>query len=67
VSDPGFVAGAYSVVLGGLAVYVATIARRARAARRAAEALDRERRTDLSIPSPARMAEPTDQSSEAPP
>lgn len=44
MSDP--VAAAYGIVLGGLALYVASIARRFRAARRTAHALERERERD---------------------
>lgn len=46
MSDPGSVAAAYVIVLGGLAVYIASIVRRARAARRMAAALERERAHD---------------------
>ena len=53
MTDPTFVAGAYTIVIGGLSLYVVTIARRVRAARRSAESIDRERRRDL----PGRPAE----------
>lgn len=43
MSDAGFVAAAYAIVLGGLAGYVLTIARRRRAALRMADAIGRER------------------------
>ena len=46
MSDPVFVAAAYAIVLGGLALYVASMLRRLRAARRIAEALERERARD---------------------
>ncbi len=46
MSDAVFVAAAYAIVLGGLALYVASIVRRVRAARRTAEALERERARD---------------------
>lgn len=48
MSDPGFVAAAYAIVLGGLVLYVASLARRVRAARRTAQALHRERERDRS-------------------
>ena len=46
MSDPVSVAAAYAIVLGGLMLYVASIVRRLRAARRTAEALERERARD---------------------
>ena len=46
MSDPVSVAAAYTVVLSGLTLYVASIVRRLRAARRTAEALERERARD---------------------
>jgi hypothetical protein len=48
MSDPGFVAAAYAIVLGGLVLYVLSIARRVRAARQTAQALDRAREQDPS-------------------
>lgn len=47
MSDPAFVVASYAIALGGLAVYAASIARRARAARRMAEALERARERAL--------------------
>ncbi len=47
MSDPAFVAAAYSIVLGGLALYVLSIARRVRSARRTAAALERSRERAL--------------------
>jgi len=47
MTDPGSVAAAYAVVLGGIALYAVSIARRLAAARRAAEALDRARARDV--------------------
>ena len=46
MSDPGSVAAAYAIVLGGLALYVVSIVRRLQAARRTAQALERERARD---------------------
>ena len=46
MSDPVSVAAAYTIVLGGLTLYVTSIVRRLRAARRTAEALERERARD---------------------
>ena len=46
MTDPVSVAAAYAIVLGGLAIYVASIVRRTRAARRTAAALERERAHD---------------------
>ena len=46
MSDPVPVAAAYTIVLGGLTLYSATLVRRLRAARRTAEALERERARD---------------------
>lgn len=42
MSNPEFVVAAYAVVLGGLAGYVVSIARRVRAARRTTGMLERE-------------------------
>lgn len=54
MSDPWFVAAAYAIVLGGLSLYVVSIARRVRAARRTAEALERARERALAgVPSEA--------------
>jgi len=47
MTDPAFVLGAYGIVLGGLVLYVVSIARRLAGARRTAEALGRERRRAL--------------------
>jgi len=47
MTDPASVAAAYAVVLGGIALYAVSIARRLAAARRAAEALDRARARDV--------------------
>ena len=46
MSDPVSVAAAYTIVLGGLTLYVASMVRRLRAARRTAEALERVRARD---------------------
>lgn len=46
MTDPGSVAAAYAAVLGGIALYAVSIARRLAAARRAAEALERARTRD---------------------
>jgi hypothetical protein len=46
MSDPAFVAAAYSVVIGGLVLYVLSIVNRARAAGRIAAAVLREREGD---------------------
>ena len=46
MTDPGSVGAAFAIVLGGLILYVASISRRLRAARRTAEALKRERDRD---------------------
>lgn len=46
MSDPGFVAAAYGLVLGGLALYLASVLQRLRAARRTARSLARERARD---------------------
>ena len=46
MTDPASVAAAYAIVLSGLALYVASIVRRVRAARRIAQALERERVRD---------------------
>lgn len=55
MTDPTFVIAAYAIVLGGLAMYAVSIARRLAGARHTAEALERERRRAV-----------TDTSSEAP-
>ena len=47
MSNPEFVAAAYAIVLGGLAGYVASVARRVGAARRTAGILERERERAL--------------------
>lgn len=54
MTDPAFVAAAYATVLGGLALYVVSIARRLRSARRTAEALERAR--ERAVPSVATEA-----------
>lgn len=46
MTDPGSVAAAYAAVLGGIALYAVSIARRRTAAHRAKEALDRARTRD---------------------
>ena len=66
MSDPWFVAAAYSVVLGGLSVYIISIARRVRAARRTAQAYHRERQTDSAIPPETQLPESAAPPSEAP-
>lgn len=43
MTDPVFVAGAYIVVIGGLAAYVASVFRRRRAVLRRVAAIERER------------------------
>jgi hypothetical protein len=48
MSDLAFVVAAYGVVLGGLSAYIVSIGRRARAARRTVEALERAR--DQALP-----------------
>ena len=56
MSDPGSVAAAYAIVLGGLTLYVGSIVRRDRAARdtaralHTARALERERTRDSRDP-----------------
>ena len=47
MSDPAFVAASYAIVLGGLAAYAASIARRTRTAHRTAQVLEREREQAL--------------------
>ena len=66
MNDPWFVAAAYAIVLGGLSLYVISIARRVREARRTAQAYDRELQTDSSIPPATQLPEPTGPPSEAP-
>lgn len=46
MSDPGFVAAAYGIVLSALTLYAWSLRRRAGGARRRAEAIERERRRD---------------------
>lgn len=46
MSDPGSVAAAYAIVLGGLVLYVTSIARRVQAARRTARMLEQQRLRD---------------------
>lgn len=46
MTDPGSVGAAFAIVLGGLILYVTSISRRLRAARRTAEALKHERDRD---------------------
>lgn len=43
MTDPGFVAASYAIVLGGLALYVSSVVRRIRTARRTVQMLERER------------------------
>ena len=47
MTDPGSVVAAYAVVVGGLLVYVGSIARRVRAARRMSELLGHEQERDV--------------------
>ena len=47
MSDPVFVAAAYAIVLGGLFLYVISIARRVQSVRRTAAALERARERAL--------------------
>lgn len=46
MTDPGSVTAAYAVVVGGITAYVVSMARRLRAAQRAAAALERARSWD---------------------
>ena len=66
MTDPGSVAAAYAIVLGGLSLYVASILRRLRAARRTRAALQRERERDVQptagAPSPAFAPRPSEPS-----
>jgi hypothetical protein len=65
MTDLVSVAATYAIVLGGLALYVASIARRLRAARRVAEAVSVERERDAAggrAESPAQVARPSDPS-----
>ena len=65
MSDPAFVAAAYAIVLGGLSLYVISIARRVRSARRTATALERSReRAPQGVPGEA-PAPPPSQPAEA--
>lgn len=57
MSDPLFVGAAYATVLGGLTIYVGSVARRLREARRTATALERER--EGSLPAASEGAEET--------
>lgn len=50
MTDAAFVVAAYAVVLGGLVLYGLTLARRGRAMRLRADAIDRQRRSDASVP-----------------
>lgn len=45
MTDPAFVVSAYAIVLGGLVLYVISVARRLRTARRTAQALEHGRRS----------------------
>ena len=56
MTDPGSVVAAYAVVVGGLLLYVGSITRRVRAARRLSDLLERERQRDLPIRAGARSA-----------
>lgn len=63
MTDPGFIAAAYGVVLGGLVLYVASLRRRAQSARRTADALQREREQQAaagSMSSSKMAAEPSE-------
>lgn len=64
MTDPGSVAAAYAVVLGGLLLYVASVGRRLRGARRTFDALRRNRDRDVQSPaartSSAVVAAPTE-------
>lgn len=58
MSDAGFVAAAYAVVLGGLAVYAVSIARRVRTARRLGGAIRSAAERDDEQARAARVAPP---------
>lgn len=65
MTDPAFVAAAYAIVLGGLSLYVTSIARRVRSARGTAEALARARKRALPSAATEAPAAPAGQPSEA--
>lgn len=58
MTDVLFVAASYAIVVGGLGAYAVTIARRARTARRIAQALQRERALDATAASGETPANP---------
>lgn len=63
MSDPISVVAAYTIVLGGLGLYVASIMRRARATRRIARALEHQRdrhRRELGIAAGPARVEPAE-------
>lgn len=64
MTDAGSVGAAYAIVLGGLVLYVASIARRLRDARRTARALEHERRRDTAAGAEAPPSGLTSQPSE---
>lgn len=58
MNDLGLLVAAYIVVLGGLLLYVISIIRRSRAARRTSAALAREHERDLPLGAPATPSAP---------
>lgn len=50
MTDPGSIAAAYAVVVGGLVLYVASVGRRLRGTRRTLDALRRHRDRDVQPP-----------------
>ena len=59
MSDPAFIAAAYAIVLGGLSLYILSIARRVRSVRRTTAALERAReraKSDVPGEAPATLA-----------
>ncbi len=58
MTDPGFVAASYAIVLGGVAIYAASVVRRLRGARRTTEMLEHERKRD--VRDPGTMSGPLD-------
>ena len=65
MTDLPFVAASYVIVIGGLAAYITSIARRAAVVRRTARAIDRERHHDLGVVSRDNAATGDDEAAEA--
>jgi len=66
MTDPAYVVASFAIAIGGLIAYASSIARRARATRRTAQLLDRERERALPGKADGSSARVTGRTSETP-